>query len=223
MDRCRAPVIVPFSLASGVWISTDMSSAAGRIVLINDFSIARGGATKLALDLAEGLSARGCNLHYFAGDDGVNPSFKAWGLEATAVGGRKLLDSRREGLVNGIFNRAAARALSDLINAGDRPDVIYHVHGWAQILSPSIFSALKPVAERVVVTAHDFFMACPNGNFMIYPKSEQCTLRPLSTQCISTDCDKRSYLQKTWRVARQAALRSIIDFDNSPLKIIAIQ
>lgn len=200
-----------------------MPDGARRIVLINDFSVARGGATKLSLDLAQGLRARGREVVYFAGDNGENRRFSEWGVDVVAVGGRRLLDSKREGFVNGIYCQASARALRRLILSSDRPDTVYHVHSWAQILSPSIFAALKPVAERVFITAHDFFLVCPNGNFMIYPRSRQCDLRPMSASCIATNCDKRNYLQKTWRVARQAALNSIMEIGKFPFTVIAIQ
>jgi glycosyltransferase involved in cell wall biosynthesis len=199
------------------------NGGAARLVVINDMSIARGGATKLALDLVRGVRKRGRKVTFFAGDDGANPEFGELGVEVEAIHGKRLLESRREGFVNGIFNARSRRALSTLIDRIDAPDVVYHVHSWSQTHSPSIFEALKPVAARTCITAHDFFLACPNGNYTIYPKSRQCGLTPMSSTCIATDCDKRHYSQKLWRVARQAALRAIIDYERDPFTVIAIQ
>jgi glycosyltransferase involved in cell wall biosynthesis len=93
----------------------------------------------------------------------------------------------------------------------DDPGTVYHLHGWAQILSPSVFAALAPVAERVFVHAHDMFLACPNGVYMDYPKGEVCTRTPLSFDCALTNCDKRAYHHKLWRLARHRVLRRTFD------------
>jgi glycosyltransferase involved in cell wall biosynthesis len=47
----------------------------------------------------------------------------------------------------------------------DTPRTVYHLHGWLQILSPAVLHALAPVRDRLVISAHDFFLACPNGAF----------------------------------------------------------
>ncbi len=194
----------------------------GRVVIINDMATARGGATKLALQLTHGLASRGIKVTFFTGDDGKNEDVKADGVDVAPVGGRPLLESRR-GMIDGIYNHEASMRLKALIAAVDGPDVVYHVHSWSQILSPSIFDALKPVAARTSLTAHDFFLVCPNGTYSIYPKSEQCQLQPMSIKCVTTDCDKRHYAHKVWRLARQVVLKANIDFRSAPFSVLAIQ
>src|SRR5690606_33265273 len=99
---------------------------------------------------------------------------------------------------------------------------VFHLHGWAQIFSPSIFAALNRVAARTAVTCHDFFLACPNGNYTIYPKEKPCTLTPMSFACIACDCDKRNYAQKLWRVARQVRLQRILASAGDRYRYLAI-
>ncbi|WP_283180096.1 hypothetical protein [Gemmobacter sp. 24YEA27] len=65
-------------------------------------------------------------------------------------------------------------------------------------------AALRPVAGRVVLHAHDYFLACPNGAFFDYRAGVTCDLSPMSLGCVTCNCDKRSAAQKLWRVARQA-------------------
>ena len=194
----------------------------GRVVIINDTATARGGAAKLALQLTHGLASRGVNVTFFAGDDGENEELRALGVDVLAIGGQPLLKSRRA-VIDGIYNRTAAIRLQALIDEVDRQDVVYHVHSWSQILSPSIFDALAPVAARTALTTHDFFLVCPNGNFSIYPKSEQCTLRPMSLRCMAANCDKRRYAHKIWRLVRQTVLNAKIDFRRAPYSVLAIQ
>ena len=193
-----------------------------RVVIINDTAIARGGAEKLALQLAQGVAERGVNLTFFSGDDQKNESLEALGVDIISVGGKPLLKSRRA-VVDGIYHREAVKRLRGLIREIDHPGVVYHVHAWSQILSPSIFDALAPVAARSVLTAHDFFIVCPNGNFSIYPKSEQCMFKPMSVQCMASHCDKRNYAHKIWRLGRQAMLKSKLDFQRAPLTVLAPQ
>jgi glycosyltransferase involved in cell wall biosynthesis len=176
-----------------------------RIVILNDSSTVRGGATYLALTLARHLAAAGNRVTFIAGDKGgadVPP-----GVDLVALGGERLLDAgASNAALNGLYNRSAARAVSAWIAEHDTPRTVYHLHNWALILSPAVFDALAPVAARCVIHCHDYFLACPNGVFFDYPRLRICKRTPLSAGCIATQCDKRSYSQKLWRVARQSIL-----------------
>jgi glycosyltransferase involved in cell wall biosynthesis len=179
-----------------------------RLVILNDASTARGGATGLALLSARLMRARGLAVTLFCGDAGDNPALAEDGIEVVATGGARLLDqSAAKAMASGLWNTPARAALAEFIARTDTPETIYHLHGWAQILSPAIFMALRPVANRTLVHAHDFFLACPNGVFTDYRRGEPCRRHPLSLDCLATNCDKRSYPHKLWRAARSAALR----------------
>jgi glycosyltransferase involved in cell wall biosynthesis len=179
-----------------------------RVVIVNDASIARGGATGLALLSARLLRARGIPVTYIAGDAGDGTVLDPVGAESVAVGGRGLVnETKLRAVTRGLYNRDTVRVMADWISRHDTPGTVYHVHGWSKILSPAVFEALWPVADRTVVHAHDFFLACPNGGFTDYPRNLPCDRRPMSADCLSVNCDKRSYGQKIWRVGRQAVLR----------------
>ena len=193
-----------------------------RLVILNDASTARGGATGLALLSARLLRARGVPVTLFCGDAGDNPTLAAAGIEVVAAGGARLLDQPRgQALTAGLWNRAARDRLAAWIARTDTPGTVYHLHGWAQILSPSVFAALQPVARRTVVHAHDFFLACPNGVFTDYRTATPCRRTPLGLDCLTTNCDKRSYPHKLWRAARGAALARAFD-QRLPWAAIAI-
>ncbi|GHE01969.1 hypothetical protein U879_16885 [Defluviimonas sp. 20V17] len=182
-----------------------------RVVIINDASVARGGATGLALLAAREIRALGLRVTYVAGDSGAAPDLADLGIEVIATGGARLLDQPRlKSATAGLWNAAARAAIADLV-AQDTPGTVYHVHGWAQILSPAIFAALAPVAPRVVVHAHDRFLACPNGVYHDFGRDRPCARAPLGAACLATDCDKHSYARKLWRVARQLMLRRAFD------------
>jgi glycosyltransferase involved in cell wall biosynthesis len=181
-----------------------------RIVIVNDSSVARGGATTLALSAATALAARGNEVVFLCGDAGDGGALAGHGVEVVALGGQRLLQSR-SAMWTGIRNAAARNMVARFLSERDTPQTVYHVHGWAQILSPELFAALAPVARRTLIHSHDMFLACPNGVYMDYRRHEVCHRVPLSFGCLATNCDKRSHPHKLWRVARQRALRQRLD------------
>ncbi|NYJ12107.1 glycosyltransferase involved in cell wall biosynthesis [Rhizobium leguminosarum] len=173
------------------------------MVVVDDYSVARGGATGLAVLSAKLFRGLDIPVTYISGDDAANAELAALGVSMVGLNSRDLLSAERaKAFVTGIHNGAAVRMVANWIAENDTANTVYHVHGWHQILSPAIFKALAPVAGRCVVHAHDFFTACPNGAFFDYQAQEICLRRPLGGGCIATACDKRSYSHKLWRVAR---------------------
>ncbi len=180
-----------------------------RVVVINDTSVAQGGTAVLALKSVRQLAASGVPVTFVCGDDGKPVE----GAETTvSLGHRSLLEmSRGEALRKGIFNDRAREMLARWIEDYDTPGTVYHLHAWSQILSPAIFAALRPVAPRVVVHCHDFFIVCPNGVFMDFGRDDVCSRKPMGAGCLLAGCDKRSRLQKAWRVARHIRMRTAFD------------
>lgn len=194
-----------------------------RVVIVNDFSVARGGATTLVLLLLRLLRARSIPVTMIVGDDGENPLFSELGADIVSLGHQELLKGNPlKTVVNGIHNTSASELLRDWIEVNDTPGTVYHVHIWSQILSPAIFLPLRRVAERTVIHAHDSFHACPNGAYMNYHRETQCMLVPLSKDCLTTHCDRRSYAHKLWRSIRQARLFSAMGTDVPWAKFLLI-
>lgn len=188
-----------------------------RIVILNDLARPMGGATALALLSAELFRARGFAVTFISGDAGDNAALRSAGVEIVALGQARLEAAGfAAALTGGLFNRDAAAMVARWIGANDTPGTVYHLHGWAQILSPSVFKALKPVEDRLILSAHDFFLACPNGSFSFLKTGAVCPLTPMSPSCVTANCDRRRYGHKLWRVARQAVQRRYYDRRRSP-------
>ncbi|WP_312367508.1 glycosyltransferase [Ensifer sp.] len=172
-----------------------------RLIVVNDVSEALGGATKVALQCIEAGVAAGLECAVLVGDDGAGIRARFPGVRVEALGERPLRDGVRfANLFDRHFNGRAYRALRRLLKTGS--DTVVHVHGWSQILSPSIFHALARSEAKVVVTAHDFFLTCPNGAYAHFGRGDICREKPLSAGCLASACDKRNYLHKLWRFAR---------------------
>jgi glycosyltransferase involved in cell wall biosynthesis len=93
--------------------------------------------------------------------------------------------------------------MEDVLSNLDPHQTVVHVHGWTKALSSSVIRAALSRKFKVICTLHDYFSACPNGSFFNYATNTICELQPLSGSCIASQCDRRHYGHKLWRVARQ--------------------
>lgn len=190
------------------------------VVVINDRSSRVGGASNLAVLSAQMLEHGGVGVTYFAGD--CPPREKPVADTMNLDGMPLFNQARLSAFASGIYNAQAYAALRDLVLAKDTPSTIYHVHGWSKILSPSIFRALAPVRQRTILHAHDYFLACPNGGFANYRSHEVCRLRPMSAQCLGTQCDKRGYHEKIWRTVRHMLREHFYPTRDMPANIVIV-
>lgn len=191
-----------------------------RIVVINDLSQPRGGASQLALESAVQFARRGHRVTLICGS-ADDPALAADGIEVVALGQERLLEGNRAvAALRGLYNRPAATMVRSWIERNDTPRTIYHVHGWSQILSPALFHGLLPVKERTLVHAHDFFLTCPNGAMFHFGKDAPCPATPMSATCIASACDRRGKASKAWRVARHGIQNAVLA--NFPMPALLI-
>jgi glycosyltransferase involved in cell wall biosynthesis len=194
-----------------------------RVVVINDDAAERGGAAAIALLSARLLNARHIPVTFLTGNGDIDPNVEALGVEFGVLGGRHILDgSRGAAAVRGLFDPTTRTRLAQWIAAHDTPGTVYHLHNWHKALSPSIFGTLRRVAHRLVISAHDYFLACPNGGYFIYPQHAACELVPGSWRCIATACDRRNYGHKLWRVARHWTRQNMLDLNGSGATVLAV-
>ncbi len=194
-----------------------------RVVLISDLSVERDGATAVAISAVRALRKNGVAVTYVCGDEGTNAELADLGVQVVPVRGHELAQANAiEAAIGGLYNAKAARILREVIRQVDGEGVVYHLHNWSKILSPSIFGVLRGVSERVVISTHDYFLACPNGGYFDFKTKQPCQLAPLSGACLGTDCDRRSYLQKLWRVARSVMRRGLMDLSRGQATILAV-
>ena len=179
-----------------------------RVVVINDSSVARGGATSLALLSARMLKERGHAVTFVAADTGDAGELAELGIETVWLGGQRINDqSKLKAVRQGLYNREAGEALAAFIARTDDSNTVYHVHVWSQIFSPAVFEALRGVAQRTFIHAHDFFLACPNGALFDFRDHKPCGVKPSSAACLMRNCDKRAYAHKLWRFSRHSILK----------------
>ncbi|SLJ96851.1 glycosyltransferase family 4 protein [Novosphingobium mathurense] len=184
-----------------------------QIVVINDFaSASRGGATVIALQAVRLYRRLGYPVTYICGD-APTTKLDDMGVTQVTLGSDALLElPARHALMQGLHNPAAESLVADWIRDNDTRGTVYHLHNWSQILSPSIFRALREVEDRLIVTCHDFFNICPNGGFSHFPSAMPCQHRSLSARCLVSQCDRISTARKYWRALRHMRLNSVARF-----------
>lgn len=179
------------------------------VVVVNDFGHVNGGAAQVAISSAKNLAARGLRVIYLSAVEPIESTLRDAGVECITTGQADILrsGSRLSAVTQGIWNSSAAAILRGTLSSLNRSDSVVHIHGWSKALSASVFRAALDSGIECVHTLHDYFSACPNGGFYDYQADRICTKRALGMQCISTNCDSRSYSHKLWRVARQVVAR----------------
>lgn len=180
-----------------------------QVVVVNDFAFINGGASKVAIDSAVGLTQAGIKVLFFSAVGPVDFALEHSSVDTVCIGQQEIIkdSSRMRAVIQGLWNREAGRRMANLLETLDPQDTIVHVHGWTKALSSCpIVVALKK-GFQVVFTLHDYFTACPNGGFYNYKSNTICPLKPLSRACLLTNCDSRNYPQKMWRVLRQVIQR----------------
>jgi glycosyltransferase involved in cell wall biosynthesis len=182
-----------------------MTEPVRHVVVLNDFSVTRGGASGLAILAARLLRARGLRVTFISGDSGEGATLREQGIEHIALNGPLLTPEQSPlSALRALWNTSLERRIKALVAELDTPHTVYHLHGWQKIFSPSVFSALREVRERLLLHAHDYFLVCPNGTFMEFPKRQVCHRKPLSPPCLVTNCDRRRALHKVYRIVRHA-------------------
>src|SRR5260221_6486699 len=193
-----------------------------RVVVINDDAEESGGAAAVALASVRLLRQRGVPVTVLSGDRG-SASLVQLGAETVALGGRHIMSgSRAAAALRGLYDPGTGDAVAAWIAAHDTPGTVYHLHNWHKVLSPSVFRALRPIASRLLMSAHDYFLVCPNGGYFRYPQPSACPLASGRMRCPTANCDRRHYAHKLWRAARHELRRFLFDLTSTLADILVV-
>jgi len=175
------------------------------IVIIHDTGHINGGEAKVAISSAIGLARKGYRVIYFCAVEPIDPDLRKNRVEVVCTGQQEILKdpNRLRAAVQGFWNFKAASLLDKLLGNLPARRTIVHMHGWHKALSASLMPVILRRRVHLIVTLHGYFIACPNIGFYNYHTQKSCNLKPLSWQCLRTNCDSRKMSHKIWRVIRQ--------------------
>lgn len=181
------------------------------VIILCDFAQPNGGSEKVALQSARALAEAGVEvtfLHAVPRRDPRldHPKITALDLGLTDVWDRPMIAAATAG----VWNAPARAAVEAHLRRLKRPGAVVHLHQWTRAFSPSVFAAVFAAGLPLVVTAHDYFVSCPNGVYYLFQSGRPCHLTPLGLGCIVTGCDPRSPAHKAVRVARSAATAAVL-------------
>ncbi len=175
------------------------------VVVITNQASTMGGAEKVACRCATLMAQLGLNAYLFAGTGPVSPELADAGVHVTCLDQRYTAAEGRSKVgaaVQGFWNAKAERELGKLLSTLDPRTTVVNLHSWTHTMSSSILQAVRKAGFPLLITAHDYFLACPNGGFYDYVRQRPCELRECGVECRHMNCDKRSMAQKRYRVAR---------------------
>lgn len=170
------------------------------VVVANDFDWVDGGASAVALETAGALRSSGFDaIGLFGTSTGSQVSFPATRLSIEPAGGPSTL-------LSNLWNFETVKAVRKLRKEYG-PQLLLHVHGWTKCLSPSLFWAAHDSGIPVVITAHEYYLVCPNGGYYNFQTQRSCQEKPLGKGCLTENCDSRSRVIKGYRVLRSQTQR----------------
>ena len=176
------------------------------IVCAGDYAYVEGGAAKMTIQTAILLSENTDYHVYFIGGCGeACPELRESKVSCMLLGLPDLLQnsSKADAFIHGIYNKTVYRKVTELFRTLDPAETVLHVQAWTKVLTSAVFKAAQDCGIKIVLSVHDYFLACPNGGCYNYVSREICTLKPMGLQCRVCNCDSRSYVYKIWRVLRQ--------------------
>ncbi len=138
-----------------------------RVLHVNKFLYRRGGAEAHVLDLAASQRARGDEVAVFGMAHPQNPPlplarhFPPYAEFDPPPPG---LRDRADLAARMLWSRSAARGMRAAL-AEFRPDVV-HLHNAYHQLSPSVVAAARRAGVPLVMTVHDYKLACPTYRFL---------------------------------------------------------
>lgn len=193
------------------------------IVIVSDYGVLNGAATKVALMSARGLAELGHNVHYVHAVGERSPILDHPGIRVhnLAMGSVWDVGNPLKAAARGVWNGPAGAALIRILSQLGTRDTVVHIHQFNRAMSPSVLAAAARSGVPWAVTLHDYFILCPNGIYFDHGKGQACTETPMSLGCMLNTCDDRGVKNKVVRLARQAATSRALASRAKPLTIVS--
>lgn len=195
-----------------------------RVIVLSDYGYINGGAAQVAISSLNALAEAGVDVTFVSAVGPIDPTINRSLVKTINFGFYDLLSnpSRVDATITGIWNSASADKFGEVLADFDPSNTIIHLHTWVKSLSSSVVQLAVKRGFKIVCTLHDYFSICPNGGLYNYKQQKHCELSPMSFNCITSNCDSRSYVQKLWRVGRQVVQKKFGGIPNDIKNFITV-
>ncbi len=164
------------------------------VVVVSDYAYVAGGAEKVAIQSAVGLSGIGLRVHYLAAIGPICaelqdvPNLNVHCMEQSKV---KDADSKVKAALKLINNPDAAAKMRQILEPLSQETTVVHFHSFLGGLSASAVLEASRQGFKCLYTLHDYGLACPQQSFFDVGKGKICELKPLSLACCMRACTGR--------------------------------
>ena len=166
-----------------------------KILMVNKFLFPKGGAETYMLRLGEQLVELGHQVAYFGMDDPAKTVGNRWNLYTTPMDFHQCSTFQKATyLTRIVYSREARQKMYQLLTLF-RPDVV-HLNNFNFQLTPSVLLAAEEYRKqenpklRILYTAHDYQLVCPN-HLLFDPQKYQICEKCLGgnlTECVKNKC-----------------------------------
>lgn len=196
-----------------------------KILILSDYAFIKGGAERVAISSAIGLSQKGHEVVFFSAVGPISDELTEAGLkEVICLNQKDILDNpnKLDAVLSGVYNWRAVRRLKKLFSCWV-PDIA-HVHGVSKALSWAPINLIYSYRIPIIYTLHDYGLVCPNLGIYDFRAETVCEhYKPdHKFKCLTTNCDKRNYAQKIWRWIRFFIVRNIFKINKKISGYIAV-
>ena len=177
------------------------------IVIVTDNAHINGGAGKIALASAQGLGARGHRVIVVSAVGPVDPELaNVPGLTVECSEQFEILNdpNRLRAMTQGLWNPRAGEMMARVLAPLDPGETVVHLHLWAKALSSSVMRVAIDSGFKTACTLHDYLLMCPTGTLFHHGEQRICRRKPMSVDCLTTNCDTRHFAHKVWRSVRHS-------------------
>ncbi|MBX7136070.1 MAG: glycosyltransferase family 4 protein [Fimbriimonadaceae bacterium] len=190
------------------------------LIIVTDYAHVSGGAEKVGIVSAKGLAQRGYRVTLFSCAGPIDDELAATpGVEVVTAYDRYSYHDlgRIKRRTQGAWNKETEAKFASVLSGRDPYRTIVHVHSWRDQLTSSIFQPLQSFAAPVVMTVHDYGLACPMGGFYDYRLNHACRLTGGSQACMLRNCIQARMEFKLWYfwkyrlMLRRAHVRERVD------------
>ena len=170
------------------------------IIIVTDYGLVNGGASKVALESAIALTEHVDQVHvFFTIGEAASILKETPKLRITQLNQKKVTEQPlSKSILAGLWNKEVEREFSKVLDLYDPRDTIVHVHSWRDGTTLSFVPEVQERAFKLIFTAHDFGLACPIAGFFDHRTNTVCNLKGLSRQCLQSKCTNTSIVKKTW-------------------------
>lgn len=182
------------------------------IIIVNDYSYTEGGASAIALETAKLLSMKGHKVVFFSAVyNGDKKIFNKYNIKLISTHQYDILNNpkRWKAIFQGLWNIEAAKKFKKVLDEFSPTNTIIHIHTLQKAISSSILFIARHKGFKIIYHLHDYGVICPNLGLFDYVNNSICNKKPMSINCIMTNCDARCYRHKIWRVIRALIQKKI--------------